>query len=141
MPQHDIDELRTLLRDLASAAACVMFEPQAVVLDFQEFFVEREQLRRAFLTLQSKLLFSMREDFFTVTEHGQMTISDCGLQISENGLPINFARAKQSAMFNLKSATSQLDAVTLHFVVKRWSMNPENLCGLLFVAVTLRECF
>ena len=63
--------LRAFRANLAPAAAAVVLQPDAVVLDLEELLVEREQLRRArALPWSEELLLGVGEDLFAVGKHG-----------------------------------------------------------------------
>ena len=54
MPQDDVHKAGALRADLASAAAAVVLQPEAMVFDLEELFVERKQLRGIQLALGSE---------------------------------------------------------------------------------------
>ena len=70
MPQHDVQQAGPLRANLPSPAAGPMLQFDPVVLDLEEFFVEREQLLRVQRTLGTELLLGVGEHFFTMSEHG-----------------------------------------------------------------------
>jgi hypothetical protein len=55
MAEDDIHEAGALVGDLATAAAGVMLEAEAVVLDLEEALVEGEKLGWALLALKGQL--------------------------------------------------------------------------------------
>ena len=71
MPQHDVHEAGALRANLPSTAPAVVLQPDAMVLDLEEFLVEREQVRGVELPLGTELLLGVGEDFFPVAERNQ----------------------------------------------------------------------
>ena len=69
VPEDDIHEAGALRANLASAAAGVVPQPDAVVLDLEEFFVKREPLGGVQRALRAELLLGVGEDFFTMAKH------------------------------------------------------------------------
>ena len=64
--QNDIHEDRALPGNLASASARLMFEPQAVIFDPQEFFIKREEFRLVIHPLRGEFLLRVGEHQFPV---------------------------------------------------------------------------
>ena len=66
VPQDDVYDDRALLGDLASAAARLVFEPEPVILDPQEFFIERQEFGLIVHTLGGKFRLGMGQHQFPV---------------------------------------------------------------------------
>ena len=71
MPQDDVHETGALGADFTPASSAVMLQADAMVLDLEKFFVEREQLSGVQLPLGAKLMLRMSEDFFAMAKHGE----------------------------------------------------------------------
>jgi hypothetical protein len=67
MPQNDIHEAGPLAANLASAFTGLVPKVQAVVLRFEEFLVELNQLAGIQLADRTELLLRLGEDFFAMS--------------------------------------------------------------------------
>ena len=69
MPEHDVQEAGALRADLPPPFARPMLQRDAVILDLEEFLVEREQVLGVQRALGAELLLGVGEHFFAVSEH------------------------------------------------------------------------
>jgi hypothetical protein len=72
MPEHNVDQVSALLTDFPATPAPLMLQANAVILDLQEFLVEREEFRGVQLPLGTELLLGMGKNFFAVSGHGKI---------------------------------------------------------------------
>jgi hypothetical protein len=68
--QKNIDKIDPAPADFPATAAGLMFQAQAMFLDFKELFVNRKDFGRALPAGGTKLVLSMRENLFQMARHG-----------------------------------------------------------------------
>ena len=73
VPQQHIDELNASRTDVTACAARLVLEPKPMLLDAEEFFVEREDVRRAACTGRRELSLGVSEHFLEMTRHRSVT--------------------------------------------------------------------
>jgi hypothetical protein len=70
--QQDVDQLDPKGTDLTAASSVLVTEPQSMLLDLEEFFVERERFRRPHRPGGPELTLGMSEDFSEMTRRGHL---------------------------------------------------------------------
>src|SRR4051812_46822673 len=82
MPQHGVEQARSEPTALAPTATTLVLQQDPVLLNLEEFLVQRDQLRSLQLPLLSQLPLGMSEHFFAMSKeinsHGQSGESPSG---------------------------------------------------------------
>jgi hypothetical protein len=132
--QKDVDQLNAEGANLAPAPSVLVPQPQPMLLDLEELFVERQRLRRAHRARRGKFTLGVGQDFSEMTRSGHY-IFDFRFSNFDWTWKVRFNR---KSTIEIRKC-SQLDRVALHLVIKRRTLNAEDLRGFLLVAVTLGE--
>jgi hypothetical protein len=77
---EDVDEVDPKRADFTAAPAVLMAEPEPMLLDFEELFVERKRIRGRHRPGGSELALSMSENFSEMTGCGHLGMVDFRLQ-------------------------------------------------------------
>jgi hypothetical protein len=70
MAQENIDKIDPARADFPATATSLVLQAQAMFLDFEELFVNGENVSGSLPTGGTKLIFGMRENLFQMARHG-----------------------------------------------------------------------
>src|SRR5437763_16010713 len=98
MTQHDIEQLNAKRADFPATAARLVSQPDPMLLDLDEFLVERKRVGGSFRVRCGKAMLGMGQNFFEVTRRGH-----CRFWILDFGFAIGSWRKRFRSIQNPQS--------------------------------------